>query len=74
MCDICLMRPCHPRCPNAPEPEAVYICESCGEGITDGEEYIEYDGNYYHADCISEKTVKELGEIFGFKIEIAQED
>jgi len=32
MCSICLMNPCHPRCPNA-EPEKL-ICEVCGCEIT----------------------------------------
>lgn len=74
MCSECYMNPCHPCCPNAPEPKAIYKCATCGEGITDGEEFIEYDGEYYHADCICEMTAEELGTIFGFRVEIAQEE
>ena len=36
MCDVCHMTPCHPRCPNAPEPPKVYTCKYCGEAIVDG--------------------------------------
>lgn len=45
MCDVCHMTPCHPRCPNAPEPPKVYTCKYCGEAIVDGDEYLEVDGD-----------------------------
>lgn len=41
MCEICRQNPCHPRCPNAPEPTPVYECEWCKEPILDGEEYLD---------------------------------
>ena len=31
------MLPCDSRCPNAPEPPAVYECDLCGEPIREGE-------------------------------------
>jgi len=74
VCSICLQTPCAARCPNAPEPKAVYKCAYCGEGIIADEEYIEYDGSYYHADCVSGMTVKELCEAFDLKLETAYED
>lgn len=74
MCSECLQSPCHSRCPNAPEPKAIHICEYCGEGIVEGEEFIEYNGDYYHADCIKDMTIGDLSVIFDFRIEIAQED
>ena len=52
MCSICHSYPCDPRCPNAPEPEAVYTCEYCGEPIVVGEEYYEYHGKQYHPECL----------------------
>ena len=33
MCDVCRQSPCDPRCPNAPEPEAVYKCRNCGRRL-----------------------------------------
>lgn len=75
MCDICRQSPCHPRCPNAPEPDPVYTCKYCGEGIYVEDEYAEIDGEYYHADCLSdEMPIYELLSLFGVSVEIAQED
>lgn len=48
MCDICRQTPCHPCCPNAPDPVAIYTCKYCGEDIVEGDEYVEIDGDYYH--------------------------
>lgn len=54
MCDICLQRPCHPRCPNAPEPPAVTECIHCGEKIYEGDGYYNVDGEPWCEDCISD--------------------
>ena len=62
MCEICHSSPCLSRCPNAPEPEAVYKCAYCKEGIIEGDEYFEYDGKYYHEDCFGECAVDLLVE------------
>ena len=47
MCAECGMNPCHPRCPNAPEPVPVHECvddmsaeeilKLCGESLTEAE-------------------------------------
>lgn len=72
MCSICLRTPCHPQCPNAPEPEAVYKCKYCGEGIVEGEEYVEIDGEYYHRDdCIEDVALGLLFEKLGLETEVA---
>lgn len=39
MCDVCWQIPCHPRCPNAPEPKIRGYCEQCGEGLREDYEY-----------------------------------
>lgn len=39
MCSLCRQFPCHPRCPNAPEPVPLMRCKECGEGI--------YEGDYF---------------------------
>ena len=54
MCDICLQTPCHPRCPNAPEPEEipVFVCSGCSREILDGEDYWEILGEQWCEECI----------------------
>lgn len=70
MCSICLKAVCPSGCPNADNDE-IYECESCGHGIGEGEEYAEINGSYYHAECIEDMNVYELGELFGFDVEEA---
>ena len=65
MCAICHHTPCDPRCPNAPDPPAVYTCKWCGESIVDGEEYIELDGEQYHTECFEDAAVEILLEDYG---------
>jgi len=74
MCSVCLQMPCHPRCPNAPEPVVVYNCSNCGEGILDGDEYVEIDGKYICMDCLDNMTTKELLETCGYEVETAEVD
>lgn len=66
MCDICRQSPCHPACPNAPEPPQVYLCAHCREPIVPGEEYVEFAGKHYHyqdciQDCALDLLLKEAG-------------
>lgn len=60
MCSECHMSPCHPRCPNAPEPPKVYACKICGEPIVEGEEYYEMDAEFYHEECFEDNAVQIL--------------
>lgn len=52
MCMVCRMSPCHPQCPNAPDPPAAFQCHKCGEPILLGDEYARIDGVEYCEDCI----------------------
>ena len=72
MCDVCLRTPCNPRCPNAPEPPAVYTCKYCGEPITDGEAYFELDGDHWHDECFQDNAVGILLETCGATKGIAE--
>lgn len=54
ICDECFQFPCHPRCPNAPDPPAVFICSGCGQTILDGEDYWDVLGEQFCEDCIHE--------------------
>lgn len=65
MCSECLMTPCHSRCPNADEPKAIYKCPSCNEGIYRGDDCIEINGTWYHADCL---TLEDLLELFDLEV------
>ena len=54
MCSECWQHPCHPRCPNAPEPDEipVYVCSGCSREIMDGEDYWEILGEQFCEECI----------------------
>ena len=52
MCEECRMHPCHPSCPNAPEPRVFAYCEECGYEIYDEDEYYEIDGKNYCEACV----------------------
>lgn len=48
MCEICRQIPCHSRCPNYVPLKTTHYCSICGDGIYDGEDYIEnQDGNIF---------------------------
>ena len=54
MCDVCQRTPCHPRCPNSPDPPQVFICSGCGGSIVDGEDYWDVLGEQWCENCIRE--------------------
>lgn len=72
-CEYCHLVSGHPSsCPNAPEPKFNHHCSNCGEGIYDGEEYIENDdGEYIHYDC---PTTRELVKFLGFEVQTMRGD
>ena len=65
MCQICGKSPCHPRCPNAPDPIPDHRCSKCGEGIFENDEYAIIDGQYYCYDCIDNMAYCELIPLLG---------
>lgn len=58
MCDVCLQSPCASRCPNAPEPDFVYICSGCGAKIYPGDSVWHIMGEQFCELCI-DKAKKE---------------
>lgn len=74
MCSMCLMIPCHPRCPNASEPAVVRICSRCAGGITEGEEYLDSDEGPICEECLSDMTAKEYLEYVGERLATAQKE
>lgn len=72
MCEVCRQTPCHPRCPNAPEPTPVYECSECGYGIYEGDKYAEIDGKYYCEECLDDMTAETLLALMGYEMETAE--
>ena len=67
MCEICRSHPCNCHCPNYIPPKASHYCSICGEGIYDGEEYIEnLYGEYAHWGCVD--YGKDLVKFLGYEI------
>ena len=72
MCEICGHINCVSRCPNYIAPKASHYCHVCGEGIYDGEEYIENDnGEYAHIDCFF--VTNDVVEWLGYDVRIMSE-
>ena len=53
-CDVCLQSPCHPRCPNAADPPAVFVCSGCGDDIYDGDDYWDILGEQFCERCVDD--------------------
>ena len=56
MCSECWQTPCHPRCPNAPEPKVRGHCKQCGGELREDYEYYtdNYDNKFCSEDCGTE--------------------
>ena len=67
MCDLCMQTYCPKGCPNYLPPKSIVSCDICGEGIYDGEEYIEnLDGYKIHFDCI--QGIRQLLNWLGYDV------
>lgn len=73
-CDICGKIARHDfRCPKYTPLKAAYYCSSCGEGIYDGEEYIEnMNGEYRHLECVC--GTRDLVEWLGYEIQTMENE
>jgi len=60
MCSECHQAPCDARCPNAPEPQVVYECNSCGDDIVTGDKYVEIEFQHICEGCLDNMTVSDL--------------
>ena len=74
MCSVCMSAPCHPRCPNAPEPVAVLSCCKCGDGIQIGRKYYDSPAGYVCEDCIEDMTAEEFMELIGETLSTAERE
>lgn len=73
MCSICGHNPCLPGCPNAPEPKAVHRCSECGDGIYEGDRYLEVGGDFYCEYCLDDMSKETLLDICGYEMKTAEE-
>lgn len=73
MCSICNKNPCDPHCPNYNPSKASYYCDACGQGIYDGEDYIENEnGDKRHYDCFY--GMRDLLEWLGHSVKTMEVD
>ena len=72
-CNYCLRDYGHnPRCPLYKEKSSHY-CSICGEGILEGEEYIENDcGEYAHWECVD--YGRDLSRFLGYEIKTMEDE
>ncbi len=70
-CEYCYWTIGHPSsCPNASEPKFTHYCSICGEGIYDGDEYVENDdGEFIHLDC---PTIKDMVAFLGYEVKLME--
>jgi hypothetical protein len=67
MCEECRMIPCHPRCPNAPEPKQVFVCSGCGGEIVEGDDYWDIMGEQFCESCIYGARKEAVYDAFDFE-------
>ena len=72
-CNYCLRDYGHnPRCPLYKDKSSHY-CSVCGEGILEGEEYIENDcGEYAHWECVD--YGRDLSRFLGYEIKTMEDE
>lgn len=69
MCEICRRSPCHPRCPNAPDPIPVYLCAGFGHDIYEGELYWDVLGEQFCENCIDDARTEAEDDLVCFVCE-----
>ena len=65
MCAECGMNPCHPRCPNAPEPVPVHECVKCGYGILVGDKFWDSPEGKICEECVDDMSAEEILKLCG---------
>ena len=73
-CKYCLRDYEHdPRCPLYKDKKSYHYCSICGEGILEGEEYIENDcGEYAHWECVD--YGRDLARFLGYEIKTMEDE
>lgn len=65
MCAEFGMNPCHPRCPNAPEPVPVHECVKCGYGILVGDKFWDSPEGKICEECVDDMSAEEILKLCG---------
>lgn len=68
MCAVCMQTPCHPRCPNSPEPKPMYWCSICGEGIFEGDKFFQFGNTEICEECMDEMSAEKILDLFGERL------
>ena len=73
-CNYCLRDYGHnPRCPLYKENKSTHYCSICGDGILEGEEYIENDcDEYAHWECVD--YGRDLARFLGYEIKTMEDE
>ena len=71
MCAECGMNPCHPRCPNAPEPVPVH---ECGYGILAGEKFWDSPEGKICEECVEDMSAEEILKLCGESLTEAEKE
>ena len=73
-CKYCLRDYEHdPRCPLYKDKKSYHHCSICGDGILEGEEYIENDcGEYAHWECVD--YGRDLARFLGYEIKTMEDE
>lgn len=74
MCAECGMNPCHPRCPNAPEPVPVHECVKCGYGILVGEKFWDSPEGKICEECVEDMSAEEILKLCGESLTEAEKE
>ena len=62
------------RCPNAPEPKPVERCCLCGEGIYEGDEYLNTTDGCVCKDCLENFSIDQWLELIGESLTTAERE
>lgn len=74
MCSVCLQSPCSSRCPNAPEPIPVPRCNRCGEGIYDGDKYLDSTEGPICEDYVDDMTSYEMMKAMEYELSTVEKE
>lgn len=74
ICAECGMNPCHPRCPNAPEPVPVHECVKCGYGILVGDKFWDSPEGKICEECVDDMSAEEILKLCGESLTEAEKE
>ena len=74
MCAECGMNPCHPRCPNAPEPVPVHECVKCGYGILAGDKFWDSPEGKICEECVDDMSAEKILKLCGESLTEAEKE